>query len=108
MLTLPTNIDRAEIEAFVNHVTAEVMDGNVDPLSVHIRCKAVVKALEAIIELTEEVAKDSAATYGKGEFKFHGASVQLREPRDMPDFTQDPTWVEIEPSQSAGWDETAA
>ena len=95
MLTLPTNIDRAEIEAFVNHVTAEVMDGHVDPLSVHIRCKAVVKALEAIIELTEEVAKDSAATYGKGEFKFHGASVQLREPRDMPDFTQDPTWVEL-------------
>ena len=39
MLTLPTNIDKAEIEAFVNHVTAEVMDGHVDPLSVHIRCK---------------------------------------------------------------------
>ena len=95
MLTLPTNIDKAEIEAFVNHVTAEVMDGHVDPLSVHICCKAVVKALEAIIELTEEVAKDSAATYGKGEFKFHGASVQLREPRDMPDFTQDPAWVEL-------------
>jgi len=95
MLTLPTNIDKAEIEAFVNHVTAEVMDGHVDPLSVHIRCKAVVKALEAIIELTEEVAKDSAATYGKGEFKFHGASVQLREPRDMPDFSQDPGWVEL-------------
>ena len=95
MLTLPTNIDRAEIEAFVNHVTAEVMDGHVDPLSVHIRCKAVVKALEAIIELTEEVAKDTAATYGKGEFKVHGASVQLREPRDMPDFSQDPAWVEL-------------
>ena len=95
MLTLPTTIDKAEIEAFVNHVTAEVMEGHVDPLSVHIRCKAVVKALEAIIELTEEVAKDSAATYGKGEFKFHGASVQLREPRDMPDFTQDPAWVEL-------------
>lgn len=95
MLTLPTNIDKAEIEAFVNHITAEVMDGHVDPLSVHIRCKAVVKALEAIIELTEEVAKDTAATYGKGEFKFHGASVQLREPRDMPDFSQDPAWVEL-------------
>lgn len=95
MLTLPTNIDKAEIEAFVNHVTAEVMEGHVDPLSVHIRCKAVVKALEAIIELTEELAKDSAATYGKGEFKFHGASVQLREPRDMPDFSQDPGWVEL-------------
>jgi len=95
MLTLPTNIDKAEIEAFVNHVTAEVMDGHVDPLSVHIRCKAFVKALESIIERTEELAKDTAATYGKGEFKFHGASVQLREPRDMPDFTQDPAWVEL-------------
>jgi len=95
MLTLPTNIDRAEIEAFVNHVTAEVMDGNVDPLSVHIRCKAVVKALEAIIERTEEVAKDAAALYGKGEFAFAGAKVVLREPRDVPDFAQDPVCVEL-------------
>jgi hypothetical protein len=95
MLTLPTNIDRAEIEAFVNHVTAQVFDGEIDPLSVHIRCKAVVKALEAIIELTEEVAKDSAATYGKGEFAFAGAKVVLREPRDVPDFAQDPVCVEL-------------
>lgn len=95
MLTLPTNIDKADIDAFVSHITAQVFDGEIDPLSVHIRCKAVVKALEAIIERTEEVAKDAAALYGKGEFKFSGASVQLREPRDMPDFTQDPVWVEL-------------
>ncbi len=95
MLTLPTNIDRADIDAFVNLITTQVLDGDIDPLAVHIRCKAVVKAMEAIIERTEEVAKDAAAMHGKGEFKFHGASVQLREPRDMPDFTQDPTWVEL-------------
>jgi hypothetical protein len=95
MLTLPQHIDRADIEAFVTHITNEVMEGNADPLNVHIRCKAVVKALEAIIERTEELAKDTAANYGKGEFKFSGASVQLREPRDMPDFTQDQVCVEI-------------
>jgi hypothetical protein len=95
MLTLPTSIDRADIEAFVTHITNEVMEGNADPLNVHIRCKAVVKALEAIIERTEELAKDVAANYGKGEFKFSGASVQLREPRDMPDFAQDAVCVEI-------------
>jgi hypothetical protein len=54
-----------------------------------------VKALESIIERTEDLAKDTAATYGKGEFKFHGASVQLREPRDMPDFNHDPVCVEL-------------
>jgi hypothetical protein len=95
MLTLPTSIDRADIEAFVAHITNEVMEGNADPLNVHIRCKAVVKALEAIIERTEELAKDVAANYGKGEFKFSGASVQLREPRDMPDFAQDQVCVEL-------------
>lgn len=95
MLTLPTNIDKADIEAFVTHITSEVMEGNAYPLNVHIRCKAVVKALEAIIERTEELAKDTAANYGKGEFKFSGASVQLREPRDFPDFTQDQVCVEI-------------
>ena len=95
MLTLPTNIDKAEIDAFVNLITTQVLDGEIDPLAVHIRCKAVVKALESIIERTEDVAKDAAAMHGKGEFKFHGASVQLREPRDMPDFNHDPVCVEL-------------
>ena len=53
MLTLPNHIDKADIDAFVAHVTSEVNEGVVDPLSVHIRCKAVIKALEAILELTE-------------------------------------------------------
>jgi len=95
MLTLPTNIDRADIDAFVNMITTQVFDGDIDPLAVHIRCKAVVKALEAIIERTEEVAKDAAAMHGKGEFAFAGAKVVLREPRDIPDFSQDPVCVEI-------------
>ena len=86
MLTLPTNIDKAEIEAFVNHVTAEVMEGHVDPLSVHIRCKAVVKALEAIIELTEELAKDTAATYGKGD-RFQDDGQTKKDSRKIPFFT---------------------
>lgn len=89
MLTLPTHIDKADIKAFIDHVTGEVMDGQVDPLSVHIRCKAVIKALEAILEQTEELAKEAAATYGRGEFSFQGASVSLREPRDYPDFSKD-------------------
>ena len=95
MLTLPTNIDKADIDAFVNLMTTLVLDGDIDPLAVHIRCKAVVKAMETIIERTEEVAKDAAATYGKGEFHFAGARVVLREPRDMPDFSQDQVCVEL-------------
>lgn len=94
-LQLPANISKADISEFVDSVTSEVLDGNISPLSVHIRCKAVVKALESIIERTEDLAKDTAATYGKGEFKFHGASVQLRWPRDMPDFNHDPVCVEL-------------
>ena len=39
MLTLPNHIDKADIDAFVAHVTSEVNEGIVDPLSVHIRCK---------------------------------------------------------------------
>lgn len=95
MLTLPTNIDKAEVEAFVDHITTQVFDGELDPLSVHIRCKVVVKALEQIIASTEEVAKDAAATYGKGEFGFMGASVVLREPRDTPDYTHDQVCMEL-------------
>ena len=95
MLTLPNHIDKADIDAFVAHVTSEVNEGVVDPLSVHIRCKAVIKALEAILELTEETAKDTASKFGRGEFRFEGASVSLREPRDTPNFQADPVCVEL-------------
>ena len=57
MLTLPNHIDKADIDAFVAHVTSEVNEGIVDPLSVHIRCKAVIKALEARIVTGKQIGR---------------------------------------------------
>ena len=87
-LQLPANISKADISEFVDSVTSEVLDGNISPLSVHVRCKALIKALEGILENTQDIAIDEAYHY-KGAFSIEGANVVLREGNGMPDFTHD-------------------
>ena len=87
-LQLPANISKADISEFVDSVTSEVLDGNISPLSVHVRCKALIKALEGILDNTQDIAIDEAYHY-KGAFSIEGANVVLREGHGMPDFTQD-------------------
>ena len=87
-LQLPANISKADISEFIDSVTSEVLDGNISPLSVHVRCKALIKALEGILDNTQDIAIDEAYHY-KGAFSIEGASVQLREGHGMPDFAQD-------------------
>jgi hypothetical protein len=87
-LQLPANISKADISEFIESVTSEVIDGNISPLSVHVRCKALIKALEGIIENTQDIAIDEAYHF-KGAFSIEGANVVLREGHGMPDFTQD-------------------
>ena len=87
-LQLPANISKADISEFVDSVTSEVLDGNISPLSVHVRCKALIKALEGILDNTQDITIDEAYHY-KGAFSIEGANVVLREGYGMPDFTQD-------------------
>jgi len=87
-LQLPANISKADISEFIDSVTTEVLGGNISPLSVHVRCKALIKALEGILENTQDIAIDEAYHY-KGAFNIEGANVVLREGHGMPDFSQD-------------------
>jgi hypothetical protein len=61
---LSADISKADIELFTESIVSKVFDGDLDPLSVHIRSKAVIKALEAIVSKTEELARDNAQKYG--------------------------------------------
>lgn len=86
---ISSDISKADIEQFANSVVHSVFDGDLDPFAVHIRAKAVIKALEAIIAQTEELARDQAAKYGQKSFTAYGAKVELREGYDAPDFSKD-------------------
>ena len=86
---LSADISKADIELFTESIVSKVFDGDLDPLSVHIRSKAVIKALDAIVSKTEELARDNAQKYGEKSFNAYGAKVELREGYDTPDFSQD-------------------
>jgi len=86
---ISSDISKADIEQFTESVVQSVFDGDLDPFAVHIRAKAVIKALEAIVSQTEELARDQASRYGQKSFVAYGAKVELREGYDAPDFSKD-------------------
>jgi hypothetical protein len=60
-ITLPTqNLSKQDIEEFIAVTTAAINEGHIDPLSAHVRAKAVIKALDAIIKLTEDHAMNES------------------------------------------------
>jgi len=90
---ISSDISKADIERFSSSVVHSVLDGDLDPFAVHIRAKAVIKALEAIITQTEELAREQASRYGQKSFTAYGAKVELREGYDSPDFSSDDVCV---------------
>jgi hypothetical protein len=86
---ISSDISKADIERFSNSIVHSVLDGDLDPFAVHIRAKAVIKALEAIITQTEELAREQASRYGEKSFTAYGAKIELRDGYDSPDFSKD-------------------
>lgn len=92
---ISSDISKADIERFSNSIVHSVLDGDLDPFAVHIRAKAVIKALEAIITQTEELAREQASRYGEKSFTAYGAKIELREGYDSPDFSKDEVAVQL-------------
>lgn len=95
-ISLPSaNISKAEIEDFVTTTTALINDGQIDPLSAHVRAKAVIKALDAIIKLTEDYAIQESYKYSGKTFQAFGAELQIREGSEGPNLELDESYMTL-------------
>lgn len=95
-ITLPSqNLSKQDIEDFIAVTTAAINDGQIDPLSAHVRAKAVIKALDAIIKLTEDHAFQESYKYPGKTFHAFGAELQVREGSEGPNLEMDGTYIDL-------------
>lgn len=90
-----SNVGKDDISEYANKMIALVKNGEVDPLELHIKAKALTKALAELIDKTEELTREEAMKYGGKSFEAFGATIQLKEGADTPDLAEDPVLTRL-------------
>jgi len=59
LITIPrSNVSKADIQTFSSTLIEQINEGQVNALEAHIKLKAMIKAIDAVIKATEEVVSD--------------------------------------------------
>jgi hypothetical protein len=96
-----SNVGKADISEYANKMISLVENGEADPLELHIKAKALTKALAELIEKTEELTREEAMKYGGKSFEAFGATIQLKEGADTPDLDEDAVLRELKEAVKA-------
>jgi hypothetical protein len=96
LVTIPkVDITKSDINEIAAGLIAKINDGEVNPVAAHVRLKAVIKALDAVLKATEQTVWDEAEKHGK-TFSAFGAEIQLKEGALTPDYSADSVWQEFD------------
>jgi len=87
---------KSEIKTFVQLVSESVKDGNIDPLTLAIKLKAVEEVAKQINKEIKELATSEAEKYGKS-FEYKNAKVEVAQVGVKYDYSncQDEEWNKI-------------
>jgi hypothetical protein len=92
-IVLPT---KKEIEQYADSVTQQVLDGNLSPIEIHCKAKAIIKMMELIIAETEASVVDEIQIFGhNNELDFGNATAKLRDSFATPNYESDPTYCAL-------------
>jgi hypothetical protein len=69
---------KSQAQTFAQQIIDEVQSGNIDALDVHIRCKALITALNQVVESIEGKTLAEAQQYGKS-FDLKNARIEIKE-----------------------------
>lgn len=94
-ISMAAAISKFDMMLFVDVVKEAVNGGNVDPLAVYVRAKAIAKAMEMIIGEVEGQAMTEAMRHPGKTFEFDSAQITKKEGAEMPDVSFDATWLEL-------------
>jgi hypothetical protein len=90
-----SNVGKEDIAIYAANMISLVEEGEADPLELHIKAKALTKALSILIDKTEESTWIEAKKYGGKSFEAFGATIQLKEGADTADLDIDPILREL-------------
>jgi len=96
LITIPrSNVSKADIQTFASSLIEQINEGHVNALEAHIKLKAMIKAIDAVIKATEEAVAEEAGKYPGKSFDVFGANVQMKEGSIGPNCEQDTVYCEI-------------
>jgi hypothetical protein len=96
LITIPrSNVSKADIQTFASSLIEQINEGHVNALEAHIKLKAMIKAIDAVIKATEEAVAEEAGKYPGKSFDLFGANVQMKEGSIGPNCEQDTVYCEI-------------
>src|SRR6476659_5629751 len=88
------SIDKKSLENISEALLIKVMDGDLNPLELNIRAKALIKCLEDAIKKTEKFAVEEAEKYGKGS-ELLGVKFSISESGNRLDYDSDSEYYSI-------------
>jgi len=80
----PTTKEQAE--TFAKKLTDEVMQGDVNPLELHVKLTAMQKAFDAVKKNIAQYTLDEAGKHGAKSFEINGAKIEISELGTKYDF----------------------
>lgn len=89
-------VSKAQVQEMATNLIEQVMDGNTNALSAHVKVLALEKVMEIVKKtIATEVLKE-AEKYGQKRFMAYGASVEMAENSVKYDYQMcgDPDWNE--------------
>ena len=99
MLDLYTQDTYAVTKDMIGAMQQSIIDaiegGNVDPLEMHIKAKAVKKVVDEVIKKTDDIVREEASKYGAKRFERFSAVIQMKEASESPDYAEDPIWQQL-------------
>lgn len=73
----PTTKEQAEV--FANKLTEEVLQGEVNPLELHVKMSAMQKAFDAVKKNIASLVLEEAQKYGEKSFEAMNAKIEIQE-----------------------------
>lgn len=95
MMLLPST--KEQVQLFAEGIISEVMEGNANPLNVHLQITAIERAVEIIKERIRDSVVTEATKHGK-TFELMGTKVTVKEAGVKYDYEScgDPTWERLD------------
>ena len=95
MIILSDKLSKSDIAAASNKVINAVLDGEVDPIEVYVRVKAVATACKQVLDNIETEVIDESYKYAGKSFDKLGATLTRKEGSLLLDYEEDAVYADI-------------
>jgi len=92
-IIIPDDITKIDIMRFIDEITDLVNRGDAEALPIYIRAKAMIKAMEGIVDNLEYQAMNEADRFKEKTFVLKSAQITKKDGADLPEYKEDDQYM---------------